>query len=186
MAGETLTAAVYHRRAMSRLSVLIALVACVLGLAACGDDKGSGSGEATATSTTPPSPAQAAGCEKVEQPKPKPAAKLAKPNDKLAAGKTFVAKVVTSCGEFDITLDAKRAPRTGGSFKYLADKGFYDGLTFHRISQGFVIQGGDPKGDCTGGPGYSVVEAPPKNFKYPKYEVAMAKTQAEAPGTSGS
>ena len=70
-----------------------------------------------------------------------------------------MAKVVTSCGDFEITLDAKRAPRTGGSFKYLADKGFYDGLTFHRIVAGFVIQGGDPAGNGQGGPGYSVVEA---------------------------
>jgi peptidyl-prolyl cis-trans isomerase B (cyclophilin B) len=186
MEGETVTTAVYHRRAMSRLTVLIALLAaCVLGLAACGDDSGSGS-EASATSTAPPSPAEAAGCEKVEAPKPKADAKLPKPKEKLAAGKTYVAQVVTSCGEFDITLDAKRAPRTGGSFKYLADKGFYDGLTFHRIVAGFVIQGGDPQGTGMGGPGYSVVEAPPKSLAYTKGVVAMAKTQNEKPGTSGS
>jgi peptidyl-prolyl cis-trans isomerase B (cyclophilin B) len=186
MEGETVTTAVYHRRAMSRLTVLIALLAaCVLGLAACGDDSGSGS-EASATSTAPPSPAEAAGCEKVEAPKPKADAKLPKPKGKLAAGKTYVAQVVTSCGEFDITLDAKRAPRTGGSFKYLADKGFYDGLTFHRIVAGFVIQGGDPQGTGMGGPGYSVVEAPPKSLAYTKGVVAMAKTQNEKPGTSGS
>jgi cyclophilin family peptidyl-prolyl cis-trans isomerase len=186
MAGETVTGAVYHRRAMSRLTVLIALLAaCVLGLAACGDDSGSGS-DASATSTAPPSPAEAAGCEKVDAPQPKTDAKLPKPKEKLAAGKTYVAQVVTSCGEFDITLDAKRAPRTGGSFKYLADKGFYDGLTFHRIVAGFVIQGGDPQGTGMGGPGYSVVEAPPKSLAYTKGVVAMAKTQTEKPGTSGS
>ena len=105
---------------------------------------------------------------------------------KLAAGKTYVAKVVTSCGDFEITLDAKRAPRTGGSFKYLADKGFYDGLTFHRIVPGFVIQGGDPQGNGSGGPGYSVVEAPPGDLTYTKGVVAMAKTETERPGTSGS
>ena len=53
----------------------------------------------------------------------------------------------TNCGTFEITLDAKRAPKTGGSFKSLADEGFFDGLTFHRIVPGFVIQGGDPAGD---------------------------------------
>jgi peptidyl-prolyl cis-trans isomerase B (cyclophilin B) len=169
---------------MSRAALLIALLACALGLAACGgSDKKS---EAAATSTAPPSPAQAAGCEKVPQPKPKTNAKLPKPNEKLQPGKTYVAQVVTSCGEFDITLDAKRAPRTGGSFKYLSDKGFYDGLTFHRIVAGFVIQGGDPAGNGTGGPGYSVVEAPPGNLTYTKGVVAMAKTQSEKPGTSGS
>src|SRR5215218_1930632 len=174
MAGERLTGAVYYRRAMSRPTALIALlVACVLGLAACGDDSGS---DGTPTSTAPPSPAEAAGCEKVEQPKPKEDAKLPKPKEKLSAGKAYVAKVVTSCGEFDITLDAKRAPRTGGSFKYLADKGFYDGLTFHRIVVGFMIHGGDPKGTGMGGPGYSVVEAPPQSLAYTKGVVAMAKT----------
>jgi peptidyl-prolyl cis-trans isomerase B (cyclophilin B) len=170
---------------MSRLPLLIVvLAACALGLAACG---GSDSKSAAApTSTTPPSPAEAAGCEKVPAPKAKADAKLPKPTEKLAAGKTYVAQVVTSCGEFDITLDAKRAPRTGGSFKYLADKGFYDGLTFHRIVPGFVIQGGDPAGNGTGGPGYSVVEKPPGNLAYTKGVVAMAKTQSEKPGTSGS
>ena len=108
------------------------------------------------------------------------------PREKLAAGKKYVAKVVTSCGEFEITLDAKRAPRTGGSFKYLADKGFYDGLTFHRIVPGFVIQGGDPAGNGPGGPGYSVIEAPPSDLAYTKGVVAMAKTETERPGTSGS
>jgi peptidyl-prolyl cis-trans isomerase B (cyclophilin B) len=169
---------------MSRVALLVAVLAALtLGLTACG---GSDSKSAEATSTAPPSPAQAAGCEKVAQPKPKPNAKLPKPKDKLDPGKTYVARVVTSCGEFDITLDAKRAPRTGGSFKYLADKGFYDGLTFHRIVAGFVIQGGDPAGNGTGGPGYSVVEAPPNNLSYTKGVVAMAKTQDEKPGTSGS
>jgi cyclophilin family peptidyl-prolyl cis-trans isomerase len=169
---------------MSRAPLLIAFLACALGLAACGgSDKKS---EAAATSTPPPSPAQAAGCQKVAQPKPKANAKLPKPKEKLQAGKPYVAQVVTSCGEFDITLDAKRAPRTGGSFKYMADKGFYDGLTFHRIVAGFVIQGGDPAGNGTGGPGYSVVEAPPGGLTYTKGIVAMAKTQSEKPGTSGS
>ena len=92
----------------------------------------------------------------------------------------------TNCGDFEITLDSKRAPKTGGSFKALADEGFFDGTTFHRIVSGFVIQGGDPKGDGTGGPGYSVVEAPPQDLVYEKGIVAMAKTGAEAAGTSGS
>lgn len=169
---------------MSRPALLLAILGCALWLAACG---GSGDKKSeTEASTPPPSPAQAAGCEKVAQPKPKADAKLPRPKAKLDAGKTYVAEVVTSCGEFDITLDAKRAPRTGGSFKYLADKGFYDGLTFHRIVASFVIQGGDPAGNGTGGPGFSVIEAPPKDLAYTKGVVAMAKTQNEAPGTSGS
>ena len=78
------------------------------------------------------------------------------------------------------------APITGGSFKYLADKKFFDGTTFHRIVPDFVIQGGDPAGTGEGGPGYSVEEAPPSDLKYTKGIVAMAKTGDEPAGTSGS
>src|SRR5439155_27127481 len=94
--------------------------------------------------------------------------------------------VSTNCGDFDITLDSRRAPRTGGSFAYLASNGFYDGTAFHRIVPGFVIQGGDPQENGEGGPGYSVVEEPPRDLTYVKGIVAMAKTQLEEAGTSGS
>jgi peptidyl-prolyl cis-trans isomerase B (cyclophilin B) len=167
---------------MSRVAVLLAAFAACLVLAACGGDD---SAESTPTAE-PPSPAEASGCEQVEAPAPKDDAKLPKPKERLERGKTYVATVVTSCGDFEITLDSKRAPRTGGSFKYLADKGFFNGLTFHRIVAGFVIQGGDPAGNGQGGPGYSVVEAPPRNLMYTKGVVAMAKTPAEPAGTSGS
>jgi cyclophilin family peptidyl-prolyl cis-trans isomerase len=172
---------------MSRLGLLALLLACVLGAAACGDDKSGGTAEATATaSPEEQSAAEATGCEKVEAPAPKAAAKLAKPKESLKARGSYVATVSTSCGDFKIALDAKRAPRTGGSFKYLADKGFFDGLTFHRIVAGFVIQGGDPKGDGTGGPGYKVVEKPPGGLQYTKGVVAMAKGGNEPAGASGS
>ena len=97
-----------------------------------------------------------------------------------------MATVKTNCGTFEITLDAKRAPKTGDSFKYLADLGFYDGLLIHRIVPGFVFQGGDPEGTGQGGPGYTVVEAPPRDIEYDKYVVAMAKTGADPKGASGS
>ena len=171
---------------MSRLGLLALLLACVLGMAACGgDDKGGGGAEATATPEDQ-SAAEATGCEKVEAPAPKKEAKLPKPKASLKTSGTYVATVSTSCGDFKIALDAKRAPRTGGSFKYLADKGFFDGLPFHRIVPGFVIQGGDPKGDGTGGPGYTVVEKPPGGLQYTKGVVAMAKGGNEPAGASGS
>jgi peptidyl-prolyl cis-trans isomerase B (cyclophilin B) len=94
--------------------------------------------------------------------------------------------VVTSCGTFKIELDSKQAPRTGGSFVALAREGFYDGLSFHRIVPGFVIQGGDPRGDGSGGPGYSVTERPPDDVAYSEGVVAMAKTEADPSGRSGS
>jgi len=128
---------------------------------------------------------QDTGCATARQP-PAKHVRLPKPAETLDPAKTYVATVTTNCGEFQITLDAKRAPKTGGSFKYLADKGFYDGTTFHRIVPGFVIQGGDPLGTGTGGPGYSVVERPPRTLAYTRGVVAMAKTQLERAGTSGS
>jgi cyclophilin family peptidyl-prolyl cis-trans isomerase len=94
--------------------------------------------------------------------------------------------VQTSCGTFEIALDTERAPKTANSFAYLSEEGFYDGLGFHRIVPGFVIQGGDPVGDGTGGPGYSVDEKPPANLAYTKGTVAMAKSSAEPPGRSAS
>jgi cyclophilin family peptidyl-prolyl cis-trans isomerase len=65
-------------------------------------------------------------------------------------------------------------------------RGFFNGLTFHRVAAGFVIQGGDPTGTGSGGPGYTVVEAPPKSTQYVQGDVAMAKTQTDPPGASGS
>ena len=89
-------------------------------------------------------------------------------------------------GEIRIEFFPDDAPKTVENFVTLAKKGFYDNLTFHRVVPGFVVQGGDPKGNGTGGPGYSVVEAPPQDLLYEKGVVAMAKTGTEAAGTSGS
>jgi cyclophilin family peptidyl-prolyl cis-trans isomerase len=172
--------------------LLAVLTACIaLAFAACGDSKeeeATSTPEAAATETAAPSANEflPEGCESVDKPAPKDVGKLKKPTEKLDKSKTYVAKVVTTCGEFDIELDAKRAPITGGSFKYLADKKFFDGLNFHRIVPSFVIQGGDPEGSGNGGPSYSVEEAPPKDLTYDKYVVAMAKTGTEPAGTSGS
>ena len=72
------------------------------------------------------------------------------------AMKNRVAVFDTSVGTFRIELFEDRAPKTAGNFISLVERGFYDGLTFHRVIDGFMIQGGDPKGDGTGGPGYTI------------------------------
>jgi peptidyl-prolyl cis-trans isomerase B (cyclophilin B) len=179
---------------MPRLAIV--MLACLaLAVAGCGGDdeqdaavSQSPAAEPSATATPEDTGGeQTSGCEKVAKPKPKPKrVRFEKPSERLDPSKTYVATVTTNCGAFEITLDSERAPKTGGSFKFLADKGFFDGLPFHRIVGGFVIQGGDPKGKGTGGPGYSVVEAPPEDLAYVKGVVAMAKTALEDPGTSGS
>jgi peptidyl-prolyl cis-trans isomerase B (cyclophilin B) len=168
---------------MSRLPVPVALLlACALLLAACG---GGDKEKAASSPTETPAAGAETGCEKVPAAKPKDVT-VAKPTAKLEKGKTYVARVLTNCGEFEITLDPDRAPRTGGSFKTLVDKRFYDGLSFHRIVAGFVIQGGDPSGDGNGGPGFKIVEAPPQDLTYTKGVVAMAKAETDPPGTSES
>jgi cyclophilin family peptidyl-prolyl cis-trans isomerase len=181
-----------------RPSAIAPAVAATLVLAACGSDNESATtakttstateaAQSTATAEKPP----AKGCKGVAAPEPKGEQSLSKPKKALASGKRYVVRMTTNCGSFDFALDTKRAPKTAASVAALVKGGFYDGLTFHRIAHGadggpFVIQGGDPLGTGNGGPGYSVVEAPPKDLKYTRGVVAMAKTAAEAPGTSGS
>lgn len=132
-----------------------------------------------------PQAAGAEGCEQVAKPKPKRVS-LERPKQTVKKGEEVSALIETSCGDFTIALDTRRAPKTANSFAFLVESGFYDGLAFHRIVPDFVIQGGDPLGNGTGGPGYSVDEKPPANLAYTKGVVAMAKSEAEPPGRSGS
>ncbi len=173
----------------------LALLLCLLSLAlaACGgDDDSDSSGSAdTATETTEaPETTQGAdgatGCADVEQPSPKPDGGAKAPAKALAAGATYDVVLKTSCGDITIRLDQQTSPKTAASFASLARSGFFDGTVFHRIVPGFVIQGGDPTGTGTGGPGYSTRDTPPGDTVYGKGVVAMAKTQAEPPGTAGS
>jgi cyclophilin family peptidyl-prolyl cis-trans isomerase len=94
--------------------------------------------------------------------------------------------VLTNVGEFAFRLDVEDSPCTTSSFAALVRRHFFDGTIFHRIVPGFVIQGGDPTGTGRGGPGYTVVDVPPKNSLYTEGVVAMAKSPAEAPGSAGS
>jgi peptidyl-prolyl cis-trans isomerase B (cyclophilin B) len=125
------------------------------------------------------------GCREVEAPEPKHVS-LKAPKQTVKKGEELTAVVETSCGTFAIELATSEAPVTTNSFAYLAEEGFYDDLTFHRIVPEFAIQGGDPAGNGSGGPGYSVEEKPPSDLEYTKGVVAMAKSSAEPPGTSGS
>jgi len=72
------------------------------------------------------------------------------------ASKQYIATIKTDKGDIVIELNAKVAPKTVENFVKLSNQGFYDGLKFHRVEPGFVVQGGDPKGDGTGGPGYDL------------------------------
>jgi len=100
--------------------------------------------------------------------------------------KKYLWTLQTSCGEIQMELDPTTAPNTVNSMVFMTKQGLYDGTTFHRLIPGFVIQGGDPAGDGTGGPGYTTLDTPPKNTEYKVGSIAMAKTQAEPNGTAGS
>jgi len=160
------------------------IAALALAVAGCGggDDQESASTTTAATQTGSSAP----GCKKVDQPEAKADGGQTKPSASLAAGKTYALDFETNCGSFTVTLDLKSAPNTAASLVSLAKSGFFDGTIFHRIVPGFVIQGGDPTGTGSGGPGYSTVDVPPADGKYTYGTVAMAKTGAEPPGTAGS
>jgi peptidyl-prolyl cis-trans isomerase B (cyclophilin B) len=171
----------------------LAALALVVALAGCGGGgtetssipSGGGTSSSTATNETTTEPAPA-GCKAVQEPKPKPDGSLKKPSTELDPAKTWTATVRTNCGTFAFQLDVKRAPNVSASIAYLAGKKFYDGTVFHRIVPGFVIQGGDPTGTGSGGPGYSTVDKPPQSASYKRGVVAMAKTGSEPAGTAGS
>jgi cyclophilin family peptidyl-prolyl cis-trans isomerase len=173
------------RRAIAA-ALAVATVGLALGLAACGDDDDAGAGgSAPATATAAPTVTSFDGavCSAREpDPPADPPTYDAPPPQTIDAAKTYRATLETACGDIVIRLDPKRAPRTVNNFVFLAREGFYDGLTFHRVVRGFVIQGGDPAGDGSGGPGYTFADELPTDG-YPTGAVAMANA---GPGTNGS
>ena len=168
-----------------RTAIAAAIVVSVLLLAGCGGDEESAAPE---TATTAPATTTAAdgGCTSVEAPAPREDGGATQPTERLDPEKTWTLRFETSCGAFVVTLDTAAAPATSASLVSLAEQGFFDDTVFHRIVPGFIIQGGDPTQSGTGGPGYSTVDAPAPTATYGKGAVAMAKTQAEPAGTSGS
>jgi cyclophilin family peptidyl-prolyl cis-trans isomerase len=156
--------------------VLVAAAALLAG--GCGG--GGGESETAAATTTDEN-----GCRTVSA--PEPAERTApKPTKRLGPSKTYELTLRTNCGAFTIWLDVKHAPATTASLVSLARRGYFDHTVFHRIVPGFVIQGGDPTASGTGGPGYKTVDKPPASARYTHGVVAMAKTQTEPAGTSGS
>jgi cyclophilin family peptidyl-prolyl cis-trans isomerase len=122
------------------------------------------SADAVAPATQPPTPSAdvAAGCP-TSQPDP------------LPAGETRTVTVTTDLGTMDLKIEADLSPIAAGNFVALAECGYYDGVVFHRLVPGFVIQGGDPTGTGTGGPGYTIKDEPVTAI-YGRGTVAMART----------
>jgi len=97
--------------------------------------------------------------------------------------KRYTAEMKTSKGAMTIVLDPLGAPRTVNSFVFLARDGYFDGIGFHRIIPGFVVQGGDPTGTGRGGPGYQFADELPPAGRYEIGSLAMANA---GPDTNGS
>jgi peptidyl-prolyl cis-trans isomerase B (cyclophilin B) len=126
-----------------------------------------------AAASAPPVEKNGKKADKPKADKPKPDKKITRP----------LARIETTQGLIVIDLYPEEAPKTVANFITLAKKGFYNGLTFHRVEPGFVIQGGDPKGDGTGGPGYSIPNEPNKSLSHVRGAVGMANA---GPDTAGS
>ena len=101
----------------------------------------------------------------------------------LPAGEQRAVTIATDLGSMTLTIEADLAPIAAGNFVALAACGFYDGVVFHRVVPGFVIQGGDPTGTGTGGPGYTIKDEA-VTTPYSRGTVAMARTPA--PDSVGS
>lgn len=106
------------------------------------------------------------------------------PQSDISSSVEATATIVTSCGELVIDLNTAEAPETVNSFVFLAREGFYDGQVIHRIAEDFAFQGGDPRADGTGGPGYLVPdEFPDDDFVYEEGVVAMWSRGARSTGS---
>jgi cyclophilin family peptidyl-prolyl cis-trans isomerase len=137
-----------------RIRLIAALVAGVLALAGCG-----GAQKAT------------------------PKQYSAAPAMQIDPNKQYIATIKTSLGDIKVELFAKDAPKTVNNFVFLAREKFYDGIIFHRIINGFMVQTGDPQGTGAGGPGYRFEDELPPKRSYDLGIVAMANA---GPNTNGS
>jgi cyclophilin family peptidyl-prolyl cis-trans isomerase len=107
----------------------------------------------------------------------------AEPPMYIDPGRRYTADMVTSKGALKIALDPLSAPRTVNNFVFLARYHYFEGVVFHRVIPGFVLQGGDPTGTGTGGPGYRFADELPSAGRYELGSLAMANA---GPNTNGS
>lgn len=189
-----------HRRRLAALPLLFLLLACTLFVAACGGNNSS-SATKKATSSTRDDAAGTAATPKGDGGGSTDAtatggdaaaldAKVAKrqdsydksPGTPLDAGTNYVVRVTTNLGAFDIKVDQKAGPLAAANFVGLVKAGYYDGIKFHRIIKGFMVQTGDPTGTGMGGPGYSIKDDNVTG-SYAPGVVAMANA---GPDTGGS
>lgn len=155
---------------MSRRSFLLAsLGVASLCLAGCGSGA-SGAASASAASASAVPPSSASSC-------------VTSASSEYASGTHHATIEVEGYGAIKLELDADVAPVTVANFAKLAGEGFYDGLTFHRIIEGFMVQGGDPNGNGTGGSDEKIVgefsdNGHPNSISHVRGTISMARSQA--------
>lgn len=154
---------------MTRLRPAVVALLAPLALAGCG----SSSSPASDTSSRA-TPAAVKNCPAADGSSAKKQTFSAAPGLCIDTTKTYTATMTTDAGPVVITLDAKKAPKTVNNFVVLSRYHFYDGVTFHRVIQGFMAQGGDPEGTGQGGPGYTIPDELPKAGEYKEGSIAMA------------
>ncbi len=196
-----------QRQRIRNVIILVVVAAAIVGVAfavSSGNKNKTVSSQSSVGSTTTTSAARAAdarlqaaadaaavkaGCPASTQTRVNDQTYASAPPMTVDTSKTYTATVTTTTGTFVITLDAKSAPQTVNNFVFLAQKGFYHCVLFHRVIPNFMDQTGDPTGTGKGGPGYTIPdENPPKasnpSQQYPLGSVAMANTGA--PNSGGS
>jgi cyclophilin family peptidyl-prolyl cis-trans isomerase len=164
------------------VATLVALVVLMLYVTNRGDDEEPETPPAARETTEPP-------CPRIDAPASDPQQYDGeKPYPDLESGVDYSAVITTSCGDIEMDLAEEQAPATVASFVFLSKEGYFDGLTWHRVVGGFVIQTGDPNGrngEPPDGPGYTIPDElegiKDKDYRYGT--VAMANS---GPNTSGS
>ena len=154
----------------TRLGTLFGVVALSAVISACATTGASAPPTSTSASAPASGGASSAACPTSQ-------------SDVLPAGQTKTVTIATALGSIKIKVEADLSPIAAGNFVALAECGFYDGVVFHRLVPGFVIQGGDPTGTGTGGPGYTIQDEP-VTAKYGRGAVAMARSSE--PNSVGS
>jgi peptidyl-prolyl cis-trans isomerase B (cyclophilin B) len=180
IAAKQAQAARNRQVAMIVVAVLVVVGGFVFLASRLNNSTSTSSASGTAGATPSPSASQAsvAGCT-APPPTPTTIKTQSKPDKKTAQGKTFTAVVTTNCGDITMELDGTKAPQTVASFVSLAKAGYFANSPCHRLTTSgiYVLQCGDPKGGTGTGPGYSFgIENAPKDGKYPKGTLAMART----------
>jgi cyclophilin family peptidyl-prolyl cis-trans isomerase len=138
------------------LFLLLVLLVLPTAVVSCGDPTSGGTPAPAAQTAQQGASPQAGGAGCHNDPCRSMRDRTTPPPTVIDPARSYTATVRTSRGDFTLQLDPAAAPVTVNNFVYLAQNHFYDGLTFHRVVSGFVVQGGDPDGNGTGGPGYKL------------------------------